>query len=138
MVHTHTHKNLNKKLQKEPRMTCSSQLATSLSDHAVFPEGEKGESKKVKYSGKPHRVTSLPEYSAAKETEIPSKSKPGSGWTAWMNHGIRASVSFTNPTSTSRQSPLVHRLLPRKRQGSFTPIPSSHLLGDFGLQFPRP
>ena len=86
-------------------MTCSSQLATSLSDHAVFPEGEKGESKKAKYSGKPHRVTSPPEYSAAKETEIPSKSKPGSGWTAWMNHGIRASVSFTNQPAQAANRP---------------------------------
>lgn len=49
-------------------MSCSSRLATSLSDHAVFPEGEKeGESKKAKHSGKPHRVTSLPEHSVAKE-----------------------------------------------------------------------
>ena len=92
---------------------------------------------RVKHSGKLHRVTSLPEHSVAKETKILLKSTPGSDWTTWMNHGIRASVSFTNPTGTSRQSALVHRLLPRKRWGSFTPIPPLHLLGDLGLQFPR-
>ena len=42
MVHA---KKKNLKITEKPRMTCSSRLATSFSDHAVFPEGEKeGES----------------------------------------------------------------------------------------------